>query len=174
CNKEVQIIYGADKIHSYVLILRQILYLNRKPAYYLNRTFKLVCSELNDHFVSNDYMQMQTVIHPHAEPNHELENHIDPITIVHAQINKQKVDIHHLKLKSTPSFWKIEKLLPSLLQSQPPSSNNEVNTEGSVVTQSQMDSDSEEVESESVEVQHKKFQDLNWTFVYALSISLLK
>ncbi|XP_076320590.1 calsyntenin-1-like [Tachypleus tridentatus] len=99
-HKEGVIIYGADKIHNYELILRQILYFNRKPAYYLNRAFKLVCFELNDRFVSNEYIQTLTVIHPRAEPSHEVENHVNPIHIAHAQVNKQKVDIQHPNVKS--------------------------------------------------------------------------
>ncbi|XP_022239232.1 calsyntenin-1-like [Limulus polyphemus] len=50
---------GADRVHNYELILRQILYFNHKPAYYLNRAFKLVCSELNSRFISNEYMQTE-------------------------------------------------------------------------------------------------------------------
>jgi hypothetical protein len=38
-------------------VLRQIQYTNRKPAYYLNRVFKLTCSELNGRFMSNEYVQ---------------------------------------------------------------------------------------------------------------------
>jgi hypothetical protein len=34
-----------------------VTYANQKPAYYLNRQFKLVCSELNERFVSNEYVQ---------------------------------------------------------------------------------------------------------------------
>jgi len=45
-------------------VLRQIQYSNKKPAYYLNRAFKLICSELNGRFTSNEYVQTLTVIHP--------------------------------------------------------------------------------------------------------------
>lgn len=45
-------------IYNYEDILRHIRYTNRKPAYYLNRAFKLVCSELNGRFSSNEYVQM--------------------------------------------------------------------------------------------------------------------
>lgn len=58
------IIYGIDTVHAYEQILREIIYFNRKPAYYLNRAFKLSCSELNGRFLSNDYIQTLTVIHP--------------------------------------------------------------------------------------------------------------
>ena len=52
------IIYGIDTVHAYEQILREIIYFNRKPAYYLNRAFKLSCSELNGRFLSNDYIQV--------------------------------------------------------------------------------------------------------------------
>lgn len=58
------IIYGIDTVHAYEQILREIVYFNRKPAYYLNRAFKLSCSELSGRFLSNDYIQTLTVIHP--------------------------------------------------------------------------------------------------------------
>lgn len=63
-TKDGLVIHGADTIHSYQTILRQVVYFNRKPAYYLNRAFKLSCSELNGRFKSNDYIQTLTVIHP--------------------------------------------------------------------------------------------------------------
>ncbi|KAI8425518.1 hypothetical protein MSG28_011347 [Choristoneura fumiferana] len=46
-------------------VLREIEYSNKKPAYYLNRVFKLTCSELNGRFTSNEYVQTLTVVHPH-------------------------------------------------------------------------------------------------------------
>ncbi|XP_044741341.1 calsyntenin-1 isoform X2 [Chrysoperla carnea] len=55
---------GSDMILNYEQILREIQYINQKPAYYLNRVFKLICSELNGRFVSNEYAQTLTVIHP--------------------------------------------------------------------------------------------------------------
>jgi hypothetical protein len=48
---------GADRLYNYEQVLRQVTYTNQKPAYYLNRQFKLVCSELNERFVSNEYVQ---------------------------------------------------------------------------------------------------------------------
>lgn len=54
-------------MHNYEAVLREIIYFNRKPAYYLNRAFKLTCSELNGRFVSNDYIQTLTVIHPKSD-----------------------------------------------------------------------------------------------------------
>ena len=44
-------------IYNYERLLRQVIYTNGKPAYYLNRQFKIACSELNGRFVSNEYVQ---------------------------------------------------------------------------------------------------------------------
>lgn len=42
-------------------VLREIEYSNKKPAYYLNRVFKLTCSELNGRFTSNEYVQTVSI-----------------------------------------------------------------------------------------------------------------
>merc|ERR1712066_964355 len=55
---------GAEMIYNYERVLRQVTYSNKKPAYYLNRQFRITCSELNGRFVSNEYTQTLTVIHP--------------------------------------------------------------------------------------------------------------
>ncbi|MCL4128189.1 UNVERIFIED_CONTAM: hypothetical protein GTU68_044020, partial [Idotea baltica] len=54
-------ISGANNTPNYQSILRQIHYTNRKPAYYLNRAFKLSCSELGGRFTSNEYTQTLSV-----------------------------------------------------------------------------------------------------------------
>ena len=48
---------GAEMIYNYERVLRQVTYSNKKPAYYLNRQFRITCSELNGRFVSNEYTQ---------------------------------------------------------------------------------------------------------------------
>lgn len=68
-SKDGIVINGADTVHNYQTILREIVYFNHKPAYYLNRAFKLTCSELNGRFISNDYFQTLTVIHPKVDPS---------------------------------------------------------------------------------------------------------
>jgi len=60
-NKDGAVITGADVVYHYQEVLRHIQYTNRKPAYYLNRVFKLICTELNGRFMSNEYVQ--TVSH---------------------------------------------------------------------------------------------------------------
>lgn len=83
-SKDGIFISGADMIYNYEDILRHIHYTNRKSAYYLNRAFKLVCSELNGRFTSNEYVQMLTVSHPQPEKNSK--------PVAHA-----KVDRHHVE-----------------------------------------------------------------------------
>lgn len=65
---------GSDMVYNYQQVLRQIVYTNRKPAYYLNRVFKLTCSELNGRFTSNEYVQTLTVIHP--QPHEPAPAHV--------------------------------------------------------------------------------------------------
>ena len=48
--------------HSDLSHLFQVTYTNKKPAYYLNRQFKIACSELNGRFVSNEYAQTVSTI----------------------------------------------------------------------------------------------------------------
>ncbi|CAG9820749.1 unnamed protein product, partial [Phaedon cochleariae] len=81
-SKDGVTITGSDMVFNYQQVLRQIVYTNRKPAYYLNRVFKLTCSELNGRFTSNEYVQTLTVIHPQPKE-----------TIAHATINKHSVEI---------------------------------------------------------------------------------
>ncbi|PZC75223.1 hypothetical protein B5X24_HaOG206530 [Helicoverpa armigera] len=56
-------VQNPKKLQHYVTakfyqnVLREIEYSNKKPAYYLNRVFKLTCSELNGRFTSNEYVQ---------------------------------------------------------------------------------------------------------------------
>ena len=60
---------GAEMIYNYERLLRQITYTNLKPAYYLNRQFKIVCSEMSGRFVSNSYIQTLNIIHPKMAEN---------------------------------------------------------------------------------------------------------
>jgi len=60
-------ISGTDMVYNYEQILRQITYSNMKPAYYLNRQFKLICSLGDVRATSNEYVQTLAVIHPDPE-----------------------------------------------------------------------------------------------------------
>ncbi|KAI4454344.1 calsyntenin [Holotrichia oblita] len=82
-SKDGVTISGSDMFYNYQQILRQIVYTNRKPAYYLNRVFKLSCSELNGRFTSNEYVQTLTVIHPQPK---------DPAP-AHATVNKHSIEV---------------------------------------------------------------------------------
>lgn len=89
-SKDGIVISGTDMIYNYEDILRHIHYANRKPAYYLNRNFKLVCSELNGRFLSNEYVQTLSVVHPQVEKAAK-----SAAVVAHA-----KVDRHHVEFSA--------------------------------------------------------------------------
>lgn len=63
-DRDGVVLSGADTPYDYQQLIRFITYTNRKPAYYLDRVFKLTCSELSGRFASNEYVQTLAVIHP--------------------------------------------------------------------------------------------------------------
>lgn len=63
-DRDGVVLSGADTPYNYQQLIRLIMYTNRKPAYYLDRVFKLTCSELSGRFASNEYVQTLAVIHP--------------------------------------------------------------------------------------------------------------
>jgi calsyntenin 1 len=63
-NKDGVEMIGYDTIANYLQRLRSLNYINRKPAYYLNRVFKLSCSQLGDRFHSAEFTLTLTVLHP--------------------------------------------------------------------------------------------------------------
>lgn len=63
-NKDGVEMVGTDSIHSYLSVLRALVYSNKKPAYYLNRVFKLSCSQLSAQYKSVEYTLTLTVLHP--------------------------------------------------------------------------------------------------------------
>lgn len=77
-SRDGVILSGADSVHNYQKVLREIEYSNKKPAYYLNRVFKLTCSELNGRFTSNEYVQTLTVVHPHMSGGEPLARELNP------------------------------------------------------------------------------------------------
>uniref|UniRef100_A0A8D9AP55 Calsyntenin-1 n=1 Tax=Cacopsylla melanoneura TaxID=428564 RepID=A0A8D9AP55_9HEMI len=107
-SKDGATLTGSDIIYNYEQALRQIQYTNRKPAYYLNRMFKLVCSEMNGRFISNEYVQTLTVIHPRIPPAvvitlDSVSSTLEPAPAVmhsaqnkivqnHAQVHRQHVE----------------------------------------------------------------------------------
>lgn len=116
----LSLITGADTVRSYQTILRQIVYFNRKPGYYLNRSFKLSCSELNGRFTSNDYIQTLTVIHPSSSRATEREDsattdamiiksqahpqvHVPEASVAKAQVHEHKIDLKDSRYKSISS-----------------------------------------------------------------------
>lgn len=63
-NKDGVEMIGYDTITNYLDVLRSLIYTNKKPAYYLNRVFKLACSQINKKFKSTEYTLTLTVLHP--------------------------------------------------------------------------------------------------------------
>ncbi|KAH8269787.1 hypothetical protein KR018_005552 [Drosophila ironensis] len=63
-NKDGVEMIGVDTIHNYLNVLRSLVYSNKKPAYYLNRVFKLSCAQLNFQYKSAEYTLTLTVLHP--------------------------------------------------------------------------------------------------------------
>uniref|UniRef100_T1GSL6 Calsyntenin C-terminal domain-containing protein n=1 Tax=Megaselia scalaris TaxID=36166 RepID=T1GSL6_MEGSC len=55
---------GRDGVTNYVGVLKSLVYTNKKPAYYLNRVFKLSCAQLNAQFKNYEYVLTLTVLHP--------------------------------------------------------------------------------------------------------------
>lgn len=79
---------GYDSITSYLRILRSLVYINRKPAYYLNRVFKLSCSQLGDRFHSAEFTLTLTVLHPkQATPTESISTTEKPAVPVHEHDN---------------------------------------------------------------------------------------
>ncbi|KAH8323923.1 hypothetical protein KR067_012797, partial [Drosophila pandora] len=55
---------GLDTIQNYLNVLRSLVYSNKKPAYYLNRVFKLSCAQKSLQYKSAEYTLTLTVLHP--------------------------------------------------------------------------------------------------------------
>ena len=79
---------GYDSIDNYLHILRSLLYINRKPAYYLNRVFKLSCSQMGDRFHSADFTLTLTVLHPKQQTSTEIPSSSEKVIVsVHEHDN---------------------------------------------------------------------------------------
>ncbi|XP_017062784.1 calsyntenin-1 isoform X2 [Drosophila eugracilis] len=63
-NKDGVEMIGKDTVHNYLNVLRSLVYSNKKPAYYLNRVFKLSCAQLSSQYKSAEYTLTLTVLHP--------------------------------------------------------------------------------------------------------------
>uniref|UniRef100_T1J4B1 Cadherin domain-containing protein n=1 Tax=Strigamia maritima TaxID=126957 RepID=T1J4B1_STRMM len=99
-NKDGVVLSGADMIFNYEQVVRQLLYHIRNPAYYLNRAFKLVCSELNGRFVSNEYLVTLAVIHPQTETKPDK-----PAPAANLQANRHHVEFVAPKHKTNEATY---------------------------------------------------------------------
>ncbi|KAK9884274.1 hypothetical protein WA026_005226 [Henosepilachna vigintioctopunctata] len=103
-SKDGVIITGSDRVFNYQQVLRLIVYTNRKPAYYLNRVFKLSCSELNGRFTSNEYVQTLTVIHPQPKdplPAHSSINQHTVLLRPAAVVSRDYLSSEHMTMVAT-------------------------------------------------------------------------
>lgn len=110
-DRDGVVLSGADTPYKYQQLLRLITYTNKKPAYYLDRVFKLTCSELSGRFASNEYVQTLAVIHPKEKssslpsppsvliPTSHLPTDLPPIVKIldpvqgHAQLSRHHADV---------------------------------------------------------------------------------
>ncbi|XP_011501966.1 PREDICTED: calsyntenin-1 [Ceratosolen solmsi marchali] len=103
-DRDGVVLSGADTPHNYQQIIRFITYTNRKPAYYLDRVFKLTCSELSGRFASNEYVQTLAVIHPKEKSTSPVPhsthtaNDIPMAKIVEPQPGHALLSPHHAEL----------------------------------------------------------------------------
>lgn len=100
-DRDGVVLSGADTPYKYQQLIRLITYTNRKPAYYLDRVFKLTCSELSGRFASNEYVQTLAVIHPKEKPTNAPRPtpEVPPIVKMveplqgHAQLSRHHADM---------------------------------------------------------------------------------
>lgn len=80
-------IFGQESLEKYSKILESIVYSNKKPAFYLNRVFKLRCEKVIDgrEVESNDYGVTLTVLHPKQSPT----------TSTSTIPSTESTDVHH-------------------------------------------------------------------------------
>lgn len=64
-------VFGTESFEKYSKILDAIVYSNKKPAFYLNRVFKLKCEKAEEgrQVESNEYGVTLTVLHPKQTPS---------------------------------------------------------------------------------------------------------
>lgn len=55
---------GYDSVDNYLAIMHALVYINRQPAYYLNRVFNLSCSHLGEHQHSPEFILTLTLLSP--------------------------------------------------------------------------------------------------------------
>jgi hypothetical protein len=97
-NKDGVEMVGYDTIDSYLRILKSLVYTNKKPAYYLNRVFKLSCSQIGINFRSAEYTLTLTVLHPKQQPTTptpvekvEAREHAESNVFAHAMVHTHDI-----------------------------------------------------------------------------------
>jgi len=92
---------GVDDVMNYEDVLKSVTYSNQKPAYYLNRQFKLTCSQVNDRFTSNEYTQTVTVEHPPV-----YTEQVDA-AVAHRQVSQHSAEIAKPKFISNREYMSL-------------------------------------------------------------------
>lgn len=95
---------GYDTIANYLHVLRSLVYINRKPAYYLNRVFKLSCSQLGDKFHSSEFTLTLTVLHPKQPVATDAPSTEKPAVSAHEHDNSNlfnRVLLHPLEVSES-------------------------------------------------------------------------
>lgn len=116
-SHEGLVIYGVDSLENYQNLLHSMIYSNQKPAYYIERVFKLLCSDMNGRLVSNEYSQTVTIIHLESDDlqqaskidsssQHKLspEDPSSPLTSGHRAIIMDKADSKPSMLRRSPEL----------------------------------------------------------------------
>nr|XP_040227339.2 calsyntenin-1 isoform X2 [Anopheles coluzzii] len=93
-SKEGVEMIGYDTIENYQHVLKSLVYINKKPAYYLNRVFKLTCSQVDDHFRSAEYTLTLTVLHPKQQPTSSIASASAPSSNVLLAISTAPSEQH--------------------------------------------------------------------------------
>lgn len=73
-NKDGVEMIGTDSVANYLYVLKALVYSNKKPAYYLNRVFKVACSQLNLQYNTGEFTLTLTVLHPKQIPTGVLDS----------------------------------------------------------------------------------------------------
>ncbi|KAL9873253.1 LOW QUALITY PROTEIN: calsyntenin 1 [Glossina fuscipes fuscipes] len=73
-NKDGVEMIGTDSVANYLSVLKALVFSSKKPAYYLNRIFKVVCSQLNLQCNTGEFTLTLTVLHPKQIPTGVLDS----------------------------------------------------------------------------------------------------
>lgn len=85
---------GYDSIVNYQAVLESLIYTNKKPAYYLNRVFKLSCSQMNARFRSAEFTMTITVLHPKQMPTNPPKDNPKSDAVAQESVHEPELYAH--------------------------------------------------------------------------------